>query len=234
MTGLETQALDQRVLSVRQRIAGACHRAGREPTSVTLVAVSKTVGREEIDLAYNAGIRDFGENRIQPATQKFAEPMPLNCRLHMIGHLQSNKTGTAVQLFDMIHSVDRVSLIEQLQRQAAMREKTLNVLLQVNIARETQKTGCDRNDAYRLALQVAQASELNLLGLMTMAPLVDEPESVRPVFRELTRLRDTLSANPAIGALPILSMGMTNDFETAIEEGATHVRIGRAIFESHR
>ena len=150
----------------------------------------------------------------------------------MIGVLQSNKAGKAVELFDMVHSVDRESLIVELQRQAAKRERTLDVLLQVNVSAETQKAGCDPHSAMRLAMLIAQAPNLTLLGLMTMAPIVDDPETVRPVFKGLVHLRDQLQQLSTIGSLPVLSMGMTDDFEVAIEEGATHVRIGRAIFQS--
>jgi pyridoxal phosphate enzyme (YggS family) len=197
---------------------------------VTIVAVSKTAGRAEVDGAYRAGVRDFGENRVQAAAEKFASPMPPDARLHMIGHLQSNKAGVALEIFSLIHSVDRQSLIRALQKHAITREAPVDVLLQVNVAGESQKSGCDPSEVRELARQIARANELNLLGLMTMAPLVEDAELVRSVFRQLAQTRMQLSAESSIGSLPILSMGMTNDFEVAIEEGATHVRIGRAIF----
>jgi pyridoxal phosphate enzyme (YggS family) len=231
MTGLAIQIVEQRIHAVQRRIDDACARAGREPSSVTLIAVSKTVGRAEIDLAWRAGVRDFGENRVQSAVEKLADPLPSDARLHMIGHLQSNKAAIAVEVFDVIHSVDRESLVLALQKQADARGQVVDVLLQVNVAGESQKSGCTVENAAGLALQIAETAELNLLGLMTMAPLVDKPELVRPVFRKLAQTREELIARTSIGPLPVLSMGMTNDFEIAIEEGATHVRIGRAIFD---
>lgn len=231
MTDLATRGLEQRIQSVRNHIADACYRGEQEVSSVTLIAVSKTVGRQEIDLAYQAGIRDFGENRVQTAAQSLGHPWPADARLHMIGYLQSNKAAAAIEQFDMIHSVDRVSLVRELQKRASQRETPVDVLLQVNVAGESQKAGCDPDDARQLAVQIARAPELRLLGLMTMAPLVRDPESVRPVFKGLVELRETLRDVSPIGSLPVLSMGMTNDYWIAIEEGATHVRIGRAIFE---
>src|SRR5688500_18358675 len=163
MTDLAIQSLEQRIHTVHRQIDDACDRAGREASSVTLIAVSKAVGREDINLAYQAGIRDFGENQVQSAVEKLANPVPSDVRLHMIGHLQSNKVATAVELFDIIHSVDRESLILALRKQAAMREQVVDVLLQVNVAGESQKSGCALENAAGLALQIAEASELNLL-----------------------------------------------------------------------
>ncbi len=226
-----TSAIQVRIQRVQERIAAACQRADRDPSGVTLIAVTKTVGRPEIDLAYQAGIRHFGENRVQAAAEKFALSLPDDATSHMIGSLLSNKAGPAVECFDLIHSVDRSSLIQELQRQAERRGKVIDVLLQINVARDPQKAGCDPDEAVSLARCIAAAPSLKLRGLMCMAPFAADPAQVRPVFAAFRDMREQLRASADIGELPILSMGMTNDFEIAIEEGATHVRIGQAIFE---
>lgn len=222
--------LADRVARVQQKIADAAARAGRSLDDVTIVAVSKTVGRAEVDEAYSLGLRHFGENRVQDARDKFAIPLPGDAMLHMIGQLQSNKAQVAVQLFDMIESVDRASLVDELARQAARRGRIVPVLLEVGIAGEEQKAGCDPAEAVDLVARIESYPELSLRGLMTMAPLVADAELTRPVFRGLRELRDHLCHAGSHRDLRILSMGMTNDFPIAIEEGATHVRIGRAIF----
>lgn len=218
--------------AVNARIERAADKARRDPHSITLVGVSKTVDRETVEAAYEAGVRQFGENRVQDAARKFEPKLPLDARLHMIGQLQSNKAGQAVGVFDVIEAVDRLSLIAELDRQAQKRGVTMPVLLQVNVAREPQKAGCDPDDALALAQAIADAHGLRLDGLMTIAPLVDDPEAARPVFAGARALRDRLVASGLGVVLPVLSMGMTNDFEIAIEEGATHVRVGRALFTS--
>ncbi|HEX5500527.1 MAG TPA: YggS family pyridoxal phosphate-dependent enzyme, partial [Thermomicrobiales bacterium] len=222
--------LAERIATVRQRVADAARAAGRDPDEVAIVAVSKTVGREAVDEAYRLGVRRFGENRVQAAAAKFAEPLPADAALHLIGHLQSNKARTAARLFDLIESVDRLSVIDALEREGARLDRPIPVLLQVNLAREPQKAGCPPEAAADLAVRIAGADWLDLRGLMTIAPLVADPEATRPVFAGLRRLRDELQrAQPAL-RLERLSMGMTNDFPIAIAEGATEVRIGRAIF----
>ena len=223
-------ALERRFDSVRARINAAAAVAGRSPESVTIIAVSKTVDLDTMLAAYNLGLRHFGENRVQDARRKLIEPMPADATLHLIGQLQTNKANHAVDLFQIIESVDRPSLVAELEKQAARRGIVLPVLLQVNVAGEAQKAGCDIKDASSLTRSIAACSHLALDGLMTMAPLVDDPESVRPVFRGLREVRDRLRHEFEL-PLETLSMGMTNDFEIAIAEGATHVRIGRAIFE---
>jgi pyridoxal phosphate enzyme (YggS family) len=223
-------AMKINLAAINERIARACDKADRDPASVTLVGVSKTVDRDVVDAAYEAGLRHFGENRVQDARRKFAEPLPDDAVLHMIGQLQSNKAAHALQVFDTIESVDRHSLIEELDRQTLKLGRTLPVLLQVNIAGESQKAGCDAMEATTLARQIGASEGLRLMGLMTIAPLVDNPEAARPVFAGLRKLRDQLVEDGVADALPVLSMGMTNDFEIAIEEGATEVRVGRALF----
>jgi pyridoxal phosphate enzyme (YggS family) len=228
--GLSTATLTERIAKVQARIADAAIRAGRLPEEVTLVAVSKTVDRATIDEAYAAGLRHFGENRVQEALRKFQEHLPADTTLSMVGQLQSNKAGLAVRLFDMVESVDRPSLVEALDRHSGNSRKVMPVLLQVNVAGEPQKAGCSIADACDLARNIASRPSLRLEGLMTMAPMFEDPENTRPVFRILCSLRERLHNELPEVHLDTLSMGMTNDFEVAIEEGATRVRIGRAIF----
>jgi pyridoxal phosphate enzyme (YggS family) len=227
---MSDQRLQERIDRVRAAIAEAAARAGRPAEAITIVAVSKTVGRCAVDAAYGFGLRHFGENRVQDAKIKFAAPLPADAVLHMIGHLQTNKAGAAARIFDIIESVDRPSLIEHLGRQGAKLGKVIPVLLEVNVAREPQKAGCAPEEAPALASRIEACPNLSLRGLMTMAPLVDDAELVRPVFRALRELRDMLCEAAPQRDLAVLSMGMTNDFPVAVEEGATHVRIGRAIF----
>lgn len=215
---------------IRERISAAAVRAGRESDEITIVAVSKTVDRATIDAAYNAGLRVFGENRVQDAIAKLQPALPIDASMHLIGQLQSNKVKSAVQHFDLIESVDRPSLVVALDAASRARERTVPVLLQVNIAGEAQKAGCLPSDAAALVESLIGAPFLDLRGLMTIGPLVDEPDAVRPVFSGLRQLRDLLLTQFPDLALPVLSMGMSNDFEVAVEEGATHVRIGRALF----
>lgn len=205
-------------------------RAGREAGSVRIVGVTKTVGRAEVDRGYAAGLRDFGENRVQDAKAKFASLLPADAKLHLIGYLQTNKARDAVALFDTIHSVDRPELVEALERRAGQIDKTIRVLVQVNIASEEQKHGCEPAHAESLIRQTVECPHLQIVGLMTIAPLVGDAEAARPVFRGLRELRDRIAALDERFTLPELSMGMTNDFAIAIEEGATMVRVGRAIF----
>lgn len=223
-----------RIARVRERIAVAAARVGRDPGDVVLVGVSKNVGREAVGAAYAAGLRHFGENRVQDAARKFADPLPSDATLHMIGQLQSNKARSAATLFGLIESVDRPSLIEALEREADRLARPLPVLLQVNVAGETQKAGCAPTAAARLAARLAGSPAFDLRGLMTIAPLVPDPERARPVFRRLRALRNELVAAAPALRLDVLSMGMSDDFEVAVEEGATEVRVGRAIFGAER
>jgi pyridoxal phosphate enzyme (YggS family) len=223
-------ALAARIERVRQNVADAAISAGRLPDEITIVAVSKTVERPVVDAAARLGMRHFGENRVQDAAQKFAEPLPEACRLHLIGHLQSNKAKRAVALFDMIESVDRLSLIAAIETEAERQGKRMPVLLQINVAGEVQKSGCIPDEAAGLMRRMVESPWLDPQGLMTMAPLVADPEDTRPVFAGLRILRDSLQQELRDVPLNTLSMGMSNDYAVAISEGATSVRIGRAIF----
>ncbi len=221
--------LASRLAQVRERVEHAAVAAGRDPDSITIVGVTKTVGRAEVDEAYALGLRVFGENRVQDARRKFETPLPDDAELHMIGSLQSNKAKVAADLFDVIQSVDRASLVEALAKQADSLDKHITILLEVNVAGEAQKAGCPIGDVPALFDLVRTYPGLHPVGLMTMAPLVEDQDAVRPVFRGLRELARSLESSTGL-ALPFLSMGMSNDFEAAIAEGATHVRIGRAIF----
>ena len=216
------QDLEAGVERVRERIARACQRAGRDPDSVTLVAVSKGQPVEAVRAGYAAGIRHFGENRIQEAVPKIdaAKGAGIEATWHLVGHLQSNKAKAAAADFDVIHSVDSAKLLARLDGAAPAPR---NVLLQVNVAAEPQKQGVAPDEVAGLVEAAGEVANLRLRGLMTIAPMVANPEDVRPVFRDLRKLAEGF-------ALPELSMGMTDDFEVAIEEGATLVRVGRAIF----
>lgn len=227
---MQTLTLVDRIALVQSSVAAAADRAGRDPASVTVVAVSKTVERAVVDAAYAAGLRHFGENRVQDAGRKFADPLPADATLHLIGRLQSNKAAPAGRLFGLIESVDRPSVIAALERQGGLLGRPIPILLQVNVAREPQKAGCAPEEAEDLVRSIVASPHLALHGLMTIAPLVDDPEAVRPVFRALRELRDRLRAADPRRRLEVLSMGMSNDFGVAIEEGATQVRVGRAIF----
>ena len=216
------------IFALRERIAAACARAGRDPASVTLMAVSKNQPPEAVRAALDAGLTCFGESRVQEAKLKI--PLcPGRARWQMIGHLQSNKCRDAVALFSMIQSVDSLPLAQELNRQCEKAAKTLPILLEVNVAGEASKFG------YAPATLLTEFNELNKLprleihGLMTIAPYSPTPERARPVFRRLRELKG--ECEQLLGApLPQLSMGMSGDFEVAIEEGATIVRLGTALF----
>lgn len=226
---MTTVTLQDRFSAVRLGLAEAAERAGRDPTAITITAVSKTVDYLVMLEAYELGLRHFGENRIQDTREKLRDPLPADFILHLIGQLQSNKVAHAVRLFHVIESVDRPSLVAELEKQTARLEITRPVLLQVNVAGEGQKAGCDPEDASAIAQLIVRSEHLRLDGLMTMAPLVGDSEDVRFVFRGLRELRVELQQHLSI-KLPVLSMGMTNDYQVAIAEGATHIRVGRAIF----
>ena len=207
---------------VRERIARACEQVGRDPAGVTLVAVSKGQPADAVSAAARAGIRHFGENRIQEALPKIGQATAagVEATWHLVGHLQSNKSKAAASAFDVIHSVDSARLLARLDAAATAPR---DVLLQVNVAAEPQKQGVAPEAVDALVEATHTTDSLRLRGLMTIAPIAADPEEVRPLFRALRLLAERFE-------LPDLSMGMTDDFEVAIEEGATLVRVGRAIF----
>lgn len=217
---------------VRAAIAGACHRAGRDPGQVRLVAVSKTVDLERIRAAIAAGQDLFGENYLQEAQDKIGA-LGRQVGWHLVGHLQTNKARGAVELFDLIHAVDRGKLARALNAAAARLKKVQDVLIQVNQGGEATKSGVEPAAAPALLQEVARLPHLRVLGLMTMPPWFPDPETARPYFRALRELRDRLRD---LSGLPLeeLSMGMSDDFPVAVEEGATLVRVGTAIFGSRR
>ncbi len=227
--------MKQRLQAVMERIRQACERSGRDPQSVRLVAVSKTMPAERVRRAVAAGVRILGENYVQEARDKYAQLADLSVSWHFIGHLQTNKAKYVVRMFDLVHSIDSLKLARELDRQAARRERVQPVLIQVNISREESKSGVATEQIEPLVREVAVLEHLELQGLMTMPPFFDQPERTRPYFRELAELaRRIESLNIPRVSMKELSMGMSGDFEVAIEEGATLVRVGTAIFGARR
>jgi pyridoxal phosphate enzyme (YggS family) len=219
--------LAERLAAVRERIAGACRRAGRDPAGVTLVGVTKTVPADRAALAVDLGLTDLGENRPQELWKK-AAAVPA-ARWHLIGHLQRNKLERTAPLVALIHSVDSARLLQALDAFGRQHGRPVPVLLQVNCSHEPTKGGFDPATLPALADDLASRSGLDVRGLMTMAAYSEDPEDARPTFAELRRLRDDLRGRTGL-PLPELSMGMSGDFETGIEEGATLVRIGTTLF----
>jgi len=222
--------ISQDLEEIDRRIQEAARGAGRDPAAVRLVAVTKTVTLDRLQEAVAAGHTLFGENYVQEAKRKIAA-LGSGLTWHFIGHLQSNKAKAAVEFFDLIHSVDRLRLARALEQAAARQDKIQKILLQVNLAGEASKSGTTPEAARDLLSEISRMPHLEVVGLMTMPPWFDEPEKVRPYFRALRELRDRLrDMQLVVGDLPELSMGMTGDFEVAVAEGATLVRIGTAIF----
>ncbi|HHX97652.1 MAG TPA: YggS family pyridoxal phosphate-dependent enzyme [Kiritimatiellia bacterium] len=221
-------AIATQLAAVRERIAVACARADRRPESVRLLAVSKTYGPDAVSEAFAAGQRCFGENRVQEAAAKIPE-CPGQVEWHLVGHLQSNKAALAARLFDWIHSVDSAKLLTTLERHAGDAGRRLNVLIQVNVSGERVKSGLPPAAVPEVLALANTLSNVQVCGLMTMPPLSADPEKARPFFRQLRGLRDQWAAELKFD-LPELSMGMTHDLEIAVEEGATWVRVGTAIF----
>ena len=227
---ISSEQLADNITHVRAAIEQAAGRAGRDPREVLLVAVSKTMPLDLVRMAYNLGVTQFGENRVQEALPKVEVFHPRDVAWHMIGHLQTNKAKKVVGPFALLHSVDSLRLAELLNRHADELGLRLPILLQVNVVGETSKEGMSPDEAPELARRIVGLPSLQVEGLMTIAPLVENPEDVRPVFRRLRLLRDHLRDEAPQSSWQHLSMGMTDDYRVAIEEGATIVRVGRAIF----
>lgn len=217
---------------VRERVASAAERSGRPAGDIHIVAVSKTVPPERLREAHALGFTTFGENRVQEAEEKISALLGLDLRWELIGHLQTNKAARALQLFNRIQSLDSLRLIDILNARGHENSWVVPVLLEVNIAEEPSKTGFAPGELREAAHLVADCGWLRAEGLMTVAPLAGDPEAVRPYFRRLRELRDDLAEHVPLsqGAWRELSMGMSDDFEVAIEEGATMIRVGRALF----
>jgi hypothetical protein len=217
--------------SIRERIGAACSRCGRDPLSVCLIGVSKTVPASLIRAGVEAGLTVLGENYVQEARSKMEELSDLAISWHFIGHLQSNKARMAVESFDWVHTVDRVSLARELDRQAHRKGRRMPVLLEINVGGEASKSGVPVQEAISLYEMVSSLDGLAVRGLMALPPYEDDPEQARPYFRKLRELLEQLrGAAKTPAELKELSMGMSHDFEVAIEEGATMVRVGTALF----
>lgn len=222
MTTGHTSQIAQNLLGIQMRVIGAAGRVNRDPSGVTIIGVTKTATAKGIIDAFIAGLENFGENRVQVLEEKLPGMANIKGRSkwHMIGTLQKNKINKVLSLFDCIHSIDSVDLAQAVNKRA---EKPIDVFIEVNVSGEASKSGCSIKDVINIAAEVQKLPNLKLLGLMTIAPESHNPEDSRPYFRKLKELNESLG-------LKCLSMGMTNDFEVAVEEGATHLRIGRAIF----
>jgi pyridoxal phosphate enzyme (YggS family) len=227
-----SDAIARNLADVRSRIDDAARRAGRDPASVTLVAVSKTFSADHVRAAWAAGQRDFGENRVQEAEQKIAATPDLaGVRWHLIGHLQSNKAKKAAGPFAVVHSIDSIGLLERVDAAAAEQGTRPEIMIQADLAGEATKHGAGEQELEALVRQAAGSRAVRLAGLMLVPPWNENQEVTRPWFVKLRELRDRLiAAGIPAGALAHLSMGMSHDFEAAVEEGATMVRVGTAIF----
>ncbi len=228
---MNAEVISADLTRVRSRLADALSRAGRPADSCRLLAVTKNRTVDQIEALGRAGQREFGENRVQEAAAKIPQ-VEADARWHLVGHLQRNKAGKALSLFEIIHSVDSIRLLEALAKAADAASREVEVFFEVNVSGEESKYGFRPDQAEEACRRARDLSGVKLTGLMTMAPFVDDPETVRPVFRSLRELRDRLNDSGAYASpLAELSMGMTQDFEVAAEEGATWVRVGTALFE---
>jgi pyridoxal phosphate enzyme (YggS family) len=224
------EQIRERLVRVRERIARAADRAGRNAEDITLIAVSKTFDSATVQQAVDAGARDLGENRVQEAITKVGT-VKGDIRWHLIGHLQSNKARQAVEAFDVIHTIDSSQLADRLDRMAGEISRRPDVLVQVDLAHEPTKSGADESELPAIVEALDSAHHLEFRGLMTLPPFFDSPEKTRPYFRRLREILEGLNSKRATQRkLTELSMGMTGDFEVAIEEGATMVRVGTAVF----
>ena len=230
-----SEQMKERLARVGEQIARAAERAGRRAGEITLITVSKTFDAETVQQAVDAGVRDLGENRVQEARGKAPLIRGEGVRWHLIGHLQSNKARAAVSTFDLIHTVDSAGLAARLDQIAGELGRRLDVLIQVDLAREPTKSGAVESDIPAIIETLDASGNLDFRGLMTLPPFFDSPEQTRPFFSRLREILESLNRNrPPERKLVELSMGMSHDFEVAIEEGATMVRLGTAIFGPRR
>ncbi len=222
--------ISDNIKKIQKNIEKSCQKAGRDPKEVTLIAVSKTKPIPMLEEAYQAGSRDFGENKVQEIMDKHPA-LPEYIRWHMIGHLQRNKVKYIVDKVALVHSVDSLRLAEELSRQAGKKQAEIDVLVEVNIAEEESKFGTSRAEAIQLVEEMAKLPHIHVKGLMTIAPFVEDPEENRKYFRQIKELSvDITKKNIDNVSMSVLSMGMTNDYMVAVEEGATMVRVGTGIF----
>jgi len=229
--------VNENVFRIRQRVIEISSKIKQDPEKIAVIAVSKGRSIEQIKEAINAGITDIGENRIQEALVKYNELMACDLglktiRWHMVGHLQTNKVKDAVKIFDLIQSVDSLRLAEEIDKQAHKINKIQDILMEIKTSPEENKTGLKPDEAIKVIAELTKLKNINIKGLMTIAPIADNPEKTRPYFRMLRELRDKINMLTTNDyQLTTLSMGMTDDFEIAIDEGSNMVRLGRAIFE---
>lgn len=226
----EEHVILNNVSLIENQILDACKRAGRRREDITLIAVSKTKPIEQLSYVYETGIREFGENKVQEIVSKY-DQMPKDVKWHMIGHLQRNKVKSVIDKACLIHSVDSYKLAEQINKEAYKLGKVVDILVEINIANEETKFGVKDSDIFDLVVLMSQLKNIKIQGLMTIAPFVKDPEENRIHFNNLKQLSvDIKSKNIDNVSMNILSMGMTNDYSVAIEEGATHIRVGTGIF----
>ncbi len=230
MTGTVETAVAERLSDVRRRLGEACMRVGRDPDDVTLLGISKRQPLERVHAAIAAGLKVLGENQVQEAVTKSAQ-LPVDVEWHLVGHLQSNKTKPAVRLFGTIHSIDRLKIARKIDQEARRQDQRIDGFVQVNLGDEPTKHGYASDGLAEAMRPLAEFEHLRIVGLMAIPPYEEDLEAARGWFRELRQLRDEIGARPAWHGWPgWLSMGMSHDAEVAIEEGATHVRVGTAIF----
>ena len=222
--------LNEQLKAVETNIHKSCDNSGRSREDVTLIAVSKTKPVETLQKAYDLGVRIFGENKVQELVEKY-DALPKDIEWHLIGHLQRNKVKYIIDKVACIHSVDSLRLAETIEKEAAKHDRTVNVLIEVNVAEEDSKFGLKTEEVEELVREIAKFPHIRIQGLMTIAPFVADPEENRPVFQSLRKLSvDIRNKNIDNVSMNVLSMGMTNDYQVAVEEGATMVRVGTAIF----
>ena len=222
--------LSEQLKTVESNIQISCDKCDRPREDVTLIAVSKTKPVETLQKAYDLGVRIFGENKVQELVEKY-EALPKDIEWHLIGHLQRNKVKYIIDKVSCIHSVDSIRLAETIEKEAAKHDRIINILIEVNVAEEDSKFGLKTEEVEELVREIAKFSHIRIQGLMTIAPFVADPEENRPVFQCLRKLSvDIRNKNIDNVSMNVLSMGMTNDYQVAVEEGATMVRVGTAIF----